>query len=65
MKNFCLICEKRGCGTYHDICKDYIEFTEQHNAEKKALKDRYDFTRSQKKVLKGHKGWESQKNLGY
>lgn len=65
MKNPCINCPKQGCGTYHDVCEDHIEFTKKHNAEKQALKDRYDFTRSQKKILKGHKGWENQKNVGY
>ena len=65
MRNPFINCEKRGCGPYHDICEHHIKFTEIHNAEKQALKDRYDFARSKKKVLKGHKGWESQKNIGY
>lgn len=45
----CIECEKRGCGPYHDICEHHIKFTEIHNAEKQALKDRYDFARSKKK----------------
>ena len=65
MKNPCLTCENRGCGTYHDQCKEHIEYSNFHKAEKEALRNRYDFARKERKVLKGHKGWENQKNIGF
>lgn len=65
MKNPCLTCEKRGCGVYHDICENHIKFTEFKHAEKVALKEIKNFARNERKIIKGHKGWEHQNNISY
>lgn len=48
----CIECDKQGCGPYHDICPDYQKFAKKKQAESKAYRDRYEFTRSKRKLHK-------------
>lgn len=52
MDNPCMKCEKRGCGTYHDVCPEYQKFVKYKQNESKAYRDRYEFTRSKRKLKK-------------
>lgn len=61
----CVKCEKQGCGSYHDVCKNYTEWIKERKEERKDIKKKYEFTRSKKKTHKGSRTFEKQKNLGY
>ena len=52
MDNPCMKCEKRGCGTYHDICPPYQKFVKHKQAESQAYRERYAFTRSKRRYNK-------------
>ena len=65
MKMPCIDCENKGCGTYHDVCIPYKEYTEMHKLSKEEYRKRYDFARKERKPLKGHKGWANQKNISF
>lgn len=48
----CTNCKKRGCGVYHDECKEYKDFVDGKRNERSELIHRYNFARS---VMKGGK----------
>ena len=65
MKCPCIECEKKGCGTYHDICEPYQEYVKARKDDRSDIHKRYEFTRKKRKFCKNHKGWDHQKNVGY
>lgn len=51
-KNPCIDCPDKGCGPYHDVCKDYQEFINDRKLDREDIRKRYEFTRSERKRSK-------------
>ena len=61
----CTTCEKKGCGPYHDKCKEYQEYSNDRKENRKDINRRKEFTRHEKRLSKNHGDWAHQKNVGY
>ena len=64
-KNPCKNCPKKGCGPYHDICPDHQDFLNDRKLDREDINKNKDFTRSVRKITKGHGSWSKCKNVGY
>lgn len=64
-RNPCKNCPNKGCGTYHDECPEYQEFINYKKLDREDINKNKDFTRSSRKIAKGHWTWGKCKNVGY